>query len=312
MKAKQYFYSTLGLSIALVFCFVSFNYYYDIHGVFGNRKSLIKVYANERSAKYLLAHEYIPNNYEAFIVGPSLAANLNPADTKEQLIYNASCLGLNATEMKKMSSKIVEAGKVHTAYVCVAPYIFMNSGMKTGMMHEKEVQGALGSTGLLKTYMLQFLREKELAPTKFPKDVIHANGFNNYNLEMKHSNPEEFIAEKLNEGDFEVSVDQQAVEDLRSMLQNMVVNDVKPIVYFSPVPKVLYERYYDEYQKFYNALDQALMTDISFIDFNEGEYEHFTSDYSNYIDHGHLSPKGAAFVINELVRYSNQPNIAVR
>ena len=37
-------------------------------------------------------------------------------------------------------------------------------------------------------------------------------------------------------------------------------------------------------------------------DFNTSEYREFRSDLTNYIDHGHLSEKGAAFIAAELDR----------
>ena len=45
----------------------------------------------------------------------------------------------------------------------------------------------------------------------------------------------------------------------------------------------------NEYMAFEKTIRQLVNDDNKLVDFNSREFKWFTSNYSNYIDHGHLS-----------------------
>lgn len=65
-----------------------------------------EVMGNERTDKLLFSFNYIPNNFEGILIGPSLSDNLNTKDIKDYKIYNASINGGNVTELRKIVDTI--------------------------------------------------------------------------------------------------------------------------------------------------------------------------------------------------------------
>src|ERR1700730_11101236 len=52
------------------------NYQVDLYGVFGRNDSRARVvYSNERSGKYLLSLRYLPEHFDALLVGSSITDN---------------------------------------------------------------------------------------------------------------------------------------------------------------------------------------------------------------------------------------------
>jgi hypothetical protein len=94
-----------------------------------------EVMGNERTDKLLFSFNYIPNNFEGILIGPSLSDNLNTKDIKDYKIYNASINGGNVTELRKIVDTIAMFNNnIRFIIICLDPYITKDSGMKTTAM----------------------------------------------------------------------------------------------------------------------------------------------------------------------------------
>jgi hypothetical protein len=274
--------------------------YVDIYGLFLGRKER-KVYVNERTSKYLLSFRYIPENYNGFIVGPSLSANLNPKFFENFKIYNSSIMGANISDLHYLIKNIHEKQKMDVVIICLDPYLTKDYGKKSATIDPKEYYGALGSTNLLKTYLMYFIRNYKLLPDRHAPELINEDGWNNFELEMKNLDARRSIEEKVKLKHYEeTKIDPRSYEELKEVLQELRRKNIRIVAYFSPVPYQIYSIGRKDYASFENKMKALFTEDDILVNLNDEKYQQVTSDYSNFIDHGHLSAAGQAFVLNEL------------
>lgn len=290
----------IGASVIVVF-----NLSIDIYGLFGiNDRKSIPVYHNERISKYLLSYEYIPENFNTILIGPSLSDNLDVTyfnnDTSKFKVYNASIMGANISELKPIVFNAVNGG-VKNVIICLSPYLTMNSGSKEVAFDQKLYYGALGSVNLYETYAVGLIRQWELMPNKFPKDQINPYGVNDYATFFKQENIQKKIDDevKIHQGE-EIVVDTIAVNELKEIIETLNKENVNYIGYFHPLPIEIYDSNKTHYAEYKEMISALFDNKARLIDFNSPEFKSFTSDYSNYIDHGHLSAKGQAVIVEAL------------
>jgi lysophospholipase L1-like esterase len=302
MSSRRFIITALLISFFILISIAAVNYFVDPYGLFHNTKNRkIEVQANERTSKYLLTYRYIPENFEGFIIGPSLSANLNPEEIKDYRVYNASIMGANISDLHYLITNMVERGKMRFAIVCLDPYLTKDHGKKSAMIDPKEYYGALGSYNLFSTYAIQYIRDNNLMPRQLPKGLINAYGYNNFNLAMQGNDAKKMILEKVqNRSSEPIVIDTAAVRELDETLQFMREHKIKVIGYFSPVPYEIYQLHRAKYVSFQRIIGGLFKDEDVLLDLNLPEYETFTKDYNTYADHGHLSYKGQKFVLGEL------------
>ncbi|MFZ1529697.1 MAG: hypothetical protein WAT19_13155 [Ferruginibacter sp.] len=300
MNSRKFLYTYTIITVLLAALLAGINYYIDIYGLFRGKKER-KVYINERTSKYLFSMRYIPENYEGFIAGPSLSANLNPEQIKEFKIYNASIMGINVTEMNYLVDNIIDKGHMKFAIICLGRYLTKDHGRKSANIDPKEYYGALGSTNLLKTYLLYAVRKYNWAPGRYAANVYNTAGWNNFELEMKNLHARDTIEKRaaLKIKDT-ISIDTVAYRELDYILKRLRSNNIKVIGYYSPVPYKLYEVDKAAYLDFEKEIGKLFNDQDVLLNLNDEKYKAENDDYNNFIDHGHLSANGQKFVLNEL------------
>ncbi|PZR12585.1 MAG: hypothetical protein DI539_19895 [Flavobacterium psychrophilum] len=300
MNSKTFLIRFALITGSVILSVILINVYVDIYGLFLGRKER-KVYNNERTSKYLLSYRYIPENYDAIIIGPSLSANLNPRQIKGYTVYNSSIMGANISDLHYLISNIIERGNIKLAIICLDPYLTKDFGKKNVTINPKEYAGALGSTNLSKTYLMYFIRKYNLLPNSYAPDIIDENGWNNFELEMKDLHPEKIIEQKARLRQFEkTEINEEAYKELRTVLEELRTRHIKVVGYFSPVPYQLYSIGSDKYHSFETKIRKLFTTDDIVLNLNEEKYWPVTSDYRYFIDHGHLSASGQDFVLREI------------
>lgn len=294
-------YALGGFIVALILAAINFTI--DIYGLFWrDGKTGISIYSDERTSKFLLAHRYIPKNFNGYLIGPSLSANINTKEFLSYKIYNLSMMGANITEQYTVLAKALEVKSPSKVIICLHPYLTADYGMKTNMINEKEYWAALGSISLYKAYLLYLVREFNLLPHKYPKNQFNDFGFNNYNDLLKSDDVKSRIEIELQRPDAVKSkIDPQALEEFDLMIADLKERGVQIIGYFHPLPYQIFNKFELDINKYQSTIREHLGEDALIIDFNNPEYLYFTSDYSNYIDHGHLSEKGQKFLMREII-----------
>ncbi len=300
MSKKKFVVAYILISLSVIVLIMGVNYYIDIYGLFRNKKDR-KVYINERTSKYLLSLKYVPENFEGFIVGPSLSANLNPAVINNFRIYNASIMGANISELDYLIDNFIEKGHMKFAIICLGPYLVKDHGKKSSSIDPREYYGALGSTNLLKTYLLYEVRKHNIAPNRYAPNLHNSVGWNNFELEMPNLNSKKAIEQKVIGKDYgHVDIDSIAFVELDNTIKKLRANNIKVIGYFSPVPYDLYQIGKPFYQNFENKVGGLFNEKDILLNLNDEKYSAENKDYDIFIDHGHLSAKGQSFVLNIL------------
>ena len=287
-------------SLSIIAGIILINVAIDIFGLFRGRDHL-KVYTNDRTSKFLLTYRYVPENFNGFIIGPSLSANLNPAAITSYKVYNASIMGANISDLHNLINNMVDRGDMKIAIFCLDPYLTKDFGPKASSINEKEYYGALGSTNLLRTYTMYTVRESGLFKGKVADEVSDENGWTNFGQEMDNIDPKRAIEEKVKlKEKSDLHIDDRALEELGQVLAQLRAKNIQVVGYFSPVPREIYELGREDYREFERRMS-GLFTDKDILfNLNEDKYKEVTSDYNTYIDHGHLSASGQAFVLSEI------------
>lgn len=300
MNSKIFLKRFFLITVVTIAFFISINIYVDIYGLFLGRKNR-KVYVNERTSKYLFSFRYIPENFDGIIIGPSLSANLDPRQIDGFTVYNSSIMGANISELHYLIDNIQNTGSMKLAIICLDPYLTKDFGKKSAAIDPKEYYGALGSTNLLRTYLMYAIRTWKLLPNKYAAGIINENGRNNFELEMKNIDPERTIEEKVKQKQYEkTDIDPRSYNELKEVISKIRSRRTKIVAYFSPIPHQIFSIGNKDYLKYQNKILQLFTADDIVIDLNNDEYKSITSDYKYYIDHGHLSAAGQTFVLNQI------------
>ncbi len=294
MSNVSFFYWFLIAAFGSLLLVFTLNYTVNIYGLYGDVNGASKkVYYNERKSKLLLSKNYIPANYNTVLIGPSLSDNINVSyfSDKKLSIYNASMMGAKINELDPIVRNSIEKG-CRNIIICLHPYL-------TDSYKELETKGkdpyleAFGSLDLYRAYLLKIIPFASLK-RMISRDDIDQHGFNNYNSFLRVEDVQKKIQEEaLLHKDEVITVDEKALASLKTTLQFIKQNKLSCMGYFHPIPKEIYTNNEVNYQKFQRKI-RAIFEEhgVRTIDFNKGEFDYFTGDYANYIDHGHLSVIG--------------------
>lgn len=302
MKTKKYFYTMMSISIFLLIAFVATNYIVDLYGLFHDTKGRkIEAYADERVSKYLFSFNYIPTNFEGILIGPSLSDNLNTQKIESYKIYNASMMGANISDLKPLVLNTINNGDIKILVVCLDPYITKDFGKKSSVIDKKQYYSALGSVTLLKTYLIKFIREQQILPSKFKEVYINPYGYNDFDEEFAVEDPEKKIMKMVTlKKQEEMHVNKNAFKELEYVLDYARSKNIQIVGYFSPIPYQILKINDKNYYEYQSKIKSLFHRDDILINLNDEKYKNITSDFTTFIDHGHLSKKGQDFVLREL------------
>ncbi|MDO6436270.1 hypothetical protein Q4534_02570 [Cyclobacterium sp. 1_MG-2023] len=290
------------------------NVFLDVFGLFGFKsKEQVRVYGEERFSKYLMTFEFVPQNFEGMILGPSLSANLNPDHIQGKNYFNLSLMGARINNVLSLTTNVIENnGNIKEAIVCIHPYVTSNVGTdESDYMNPDAYWKALGSVNLLRVYGLGIIRNFNLWPNKYPKNQYNTNGSNSFEPLFKVEDVSNRILEEVDNvkvSEFEIRADQRKdFEELLILLQN---NSIRTFVYYHPVPFPIYNAHKKKMDKYWKDILSVANSNqgslLNFYNFNNPEFFNFSKDVSNYIDHGHLSEKGQETLIQEIMtRWEN-------
>jgi len=233
---------------------------------------------HERKAKYLLNQAYVPENFDALIIGASASVNWHPEYLNGYHFYNESLEGGDASEQRKLVEQALPQGHFKVALVALYPRITGMHLLQDGFDQVKRSE-ALGSITLYGIEYDAFRdRIEHNPPTFFP------NG--------SHSLPAHPPPAHDNGGPLDPTQDPEAVADYKALVQELMDRGVRIIYVDSP----LFGPHYDfnkDVMDTYMASVIKTMPSAPVIDFNAPQYASFRDDATNFIDGVHLSAKGA-------------------
>lgn len=128
MTSKKFLITSAFIYLVLFFATVTINYYLDDFGLFRSHSER-RIWAREKTSKYLMSYKYIPENFDAVLVGSSVSANLDTRKITSYKMYNLSMNSGNITELKYPLEVLAESGKIKAVVFCLYDYTTKNSGV---------------------------------------------------------------------------------------------------------------------------------------------------------------------------------------
>jgi hypothetical protein len=247
----------------------------DAHG-----RSLITS-DHERKEKYLLNQAYVPENFNALLIGASASVNWHMEPVDGYRFYNESLEGGDATEERKLVEQALQTGHFGAAVVVLYPRLTQLHLLQDGFDQVKRSE-ALGSLSLLGVeYDVLHERLMHVPATSYP-DGSHAVPV--------HAPPRP--TDKFEVWSHDFGSDAQALKDYRALVQELADKGVRIVYVTYPMYEPGYEPNKDAYDRYITAMRKDLSPG-PLIDFNAPEYFDFRNDANNYIDLVHLSASGA-------------------
>jgi hypothetical protein len=291
------------VSAGLILLIVLLNIIRNDYGLFGNIKGeSVKVYYNERTSKYLLSFNYIPANFDGILIGPSLSNNLDTSKIDNYRIYNASINGGNVSEVKYIVDNVMERGHLKVIVICLHPYFTKDHGRKSSYIDPQEYWAALGSMQLVKLYIYRAMIKFGLAG-----DYFNDYGYNDFIKRKKGINVKQVIlnhAQKMVK-DEEIQIDEVAYRELGEIIKKAERKGLRIVGFYYPEPYEIYKKMEKSFEKYKRRINSLFGETSVVIDFDSEKYLDFRTDYTNYSDRGHLSYKGADFVLAEIKKVLN-------
>jgi len=306
---RLYSFATLGLVFFVSIGFIALNLAANDFGLWYKRDQ-VRIWALEKTSKYLLAHRYVPEHFDAIMIGASVSANMDTRRLEGARVYNLSMSGGNITETGAAARQYLNAPGNHKwMIVTLHPYMTKNSGMKSFQINEREYWGSLFSLIPLRIWLAKIQDVLGYTSGAFDESLY---GWNNFNFKSTWRDPAKTASEEraklaqLKKGkaakNAYYGVDQNAVSELDDLIKLARAKGVKVIAYYFPIfgPTHDLMLYSGEWADYREKMDPLFEEGEIVLDLNQARYDALRYDYEAYHDSGHLSQKGANEVLDIL------------
>ena len=302
MTARTWIIKTIALTVFMLIAVVLLNMSIDIYGIFRNvRGRHLVVYGDERVAKYLLSEKYVPDNFDALLIGSSVSANWNMGNVDGLRIYNESLNGGNIVEEKTLVDQALAKSGIKVAIVIIHPFLTNSHEFETVRLTQRENFAALGSQSLLDAYKDK-VRSK-LHPAEQAFDEFGTDDFGDAPQKL---NP---TLLKMMAPGSEFNIDEIAMSTYKSLIEELHSAKVQIIYVIPPVSQPLLMSKAKAFANYSNAILASRFAQDKVIDFTSDEFEGFRKDTANFTDGIHLNNQAARQVVAVI---SNRLNTWIR
>jgi hypothetical protein len=304
VTSKQWIRGSLLSVVVCAGAVAGLNYRINAFGVFGDvRGKTYRSYLNQdREAKYLYSFNYIPANFDGFLVGSSISGNWDTGKIQSARTYNLSIVDATMTEEKLLADNILARGKVSLAIFCVYPRMVHTHGRRTGYMQPKDYWTTLGSEQLLKEYRSEILADRgHLKPFFDESGVLDFSNLERNADHMKavyriyHRDP--------------IVIDETAFSEYAALVEEARSHGARIAAFVPP-------HYIDvwntpDYQDFMARMKTLFQPGELVIDFNDKPYDEFRSNADNFYDGVHIATSRTGFLVAELNARLSAPKAAM-
>jgi|HubBroStandDraft_4_1064222.scaffolds.fasta_scaffold288801_1 hypothetical protein len=292
MRSRTWILSTLLLTLGVLSAVVILDVRLDVYGLFRDaRGRRLPIYDTERRAKYLLSLHYVPQNFDAILIGSSLSANWDTSGISLFRIYNESTLGSNITEEKLLAEQVLRSPGLAAAICVLHPFLTDSHGLNTQEMTERERWGALGSTSLFRSYERMVLTALGRA-----RPAWDDHGSQELNA-PDTLNP---VLTRIYAPGAEIAIDAPAFEEYRALVAELRRSGVKLVVVVPPTQEALLQPKREALGRYLDRMRTLFSPEDVEVDFDAPAYEPFRVDRSNFTDGVHLTTRGAVEAVRLL------------
>ncbi len=279
-----------AIIFAVAAIFVAANYFGDFYGLFRDpRGRAIRVYANERTSKYLFGYRYIPSNFDGLLIGSSYSATWDVSKIQDARVYNASLQGGNISEEKLIADNVFQRGRIKLAIFTVHPYLTASFGRKSDFMNPQEYWGALGSIGVFRVYVRILAIWSGLS-----QDRYDAYGTND---EFAVDPLAQFRPDDKRSG---IAINEKAFEEYAQLLNLARLRGARVVGVIPPILASRYEGQRSDYDTYFARMIELFQPDEKIVNLNGPAYATLVNDPAAFYDGVHLTSKAAEFVSSEL------------
>jgi hypothetical protein len=290
LTSRTWLTEAIGATVFLLVLGIILNMMVDIYGLFRNAKGRhLVVYGDERIAKYLLSERYVPENFNALLLGSSVTANWNTSGIEGLRVYNESVVGGHSVEEKAIADQALRSPSIRVVVLTVHPYLTASHEFETFELTPKRNLSAFGSQSLLDAYKSKVRIMLHLEPQAF--DEFGTNPFGNGTLKMNAH-----LQELMYPGtDF--NIDQIAMKSYQDLIDELHRANIHIIYVIPPVSQSIFVSKSDAFSKYSSvALENKLRQD-QVIDFTSDEFLDFRRNRNNFSDGVHLKDRAAHEVV---------------
>jgi len=290
MKPSRWLFTTVAIFLLLAGAGIAANVYVDIYGLYRNTRGRHLVdYGDNRIAKYLLSEHYVPENFDAILIGPSVSSNWDTHGIHTLRTYNESLNGSNFVEQECLVQQAIAApGRLKVAIVMVHPSMTADHEFDTVRLTEELNRTALGSLSLFEAYKDWFGRYRNPRltisddyGTDFFEDPVHLNA----------------TAARLMRPASDFPMDPEAVAAFRRMVAACRRNHVTLLYVAPPMSPSIFAPKRDAFRKYMAFVQAEMRPGERVIDFNSERYADFLCNPNNFSDGVHISRAGAPRIV---------------
>jgi len=267
----------------------------------------IGIYTSERTAKYFLSLRYVPENFDAVLIGPSLSDQLDTRQISAYRMYNLSLLGANAVELDLLVQNVLSHKAPKALLICIDPFMLRNAEIMDARMTPGIRWTVLGSTFMFDYYLKKFNKINSGKKDLFEYTEFGAATINEQPVEVVR-NAIEKRAAKIAAENVPFAIDALALKKLKHTLDTARRKGTRIYAFYYPHPEPIRRIISRHYESFSEQVAKLFLPDDTILDFNTPKYKAFRDDASNYVDNAHISQKGAKYLLTELDRMMTNEN----
>jgi hypothetical protein len=298
MRPGYWLLTTLSTILIATAAIAGLNMAVDIYGLYRpSRGRRLPVLGDDRVAKYLLSMRYVPENFNAMIVGASISANWDITAIERLRVYNGSLDGGNIVEEKALIEAALGRPGVSVILLLVNPALTYSHEFETVELKPGLKWSALGSLSLWNAY--RNMLSIRIGRTPQPFDYAGTETFLNARSEMNVN-----MKKMWSEGEF--TVDPVALQAHRDLVATLRARGVQIVFIVPPVSEPLLETKRAPLERYLDRMRSEIGAGELWIDFLSPEGAAFCRNRANFSDGVHLTPEGARQVVAQINAAANR------
>jgi hypothetical protein len=291
MNPRNWLLTTFASILVVVGTVIGINVRIDPYGLYWpDQRRHLPVYGDERVAKYLLAWRYVPERFNALLVGASITATWDVRGIEKLRVYNASINGGDVVEEKAVIDAALEKPGVSVVLLVVHPAMTYSHEFRTVDMKPELKRSALGSVSLWEAYKDMINIRLGRQPKMFDENGIEAP------LHLHHEMNK--VMKKMWDAP-EFYIDPQALQAYKDLVQELRARGIRIVFIVPPTSDPLLQKNQAKLDAYMERMRSEIGTTDNdlWIDFTKKDFDDFRKSPSNFTDGVHLTRAGS----NQLV-----------
>ena len=293
MQPRSWLLTTTLLIVGVGGAVIGFNVAVDPYGLYrptqGRR---LVVYGDARIAKYLLNVRYVPENFNAVLIGSSVSANWDMTPVEKLKIYNDSLNGGNIIEGKTLLEVAIARPGVSTVLLLVHPALTFSRDYKTVTLTPKLTRSALGSLSLWEAYKDMINIRLHRPPSWGRFDYAGTETFEHLSSEMNAD-----MKVLWRPGDT-FDIDPSALAAYRDAIRQLRAKRLQIVFIVPPTAEDVLQKKRSAFDSYVRLIQADSTTDDVWIDFTSDVYAGFRRNRARFPDGSHLNAEAAMALVS--------------